>query len=112
MSRYLWLTWSAIIFYVSLNFLLQERTNMDSPSPVGRKTGVASKHLTFRTRASASRAFWSCRTDNAFSRIANEIVRWPRRGFRTIRSLQSPRRSQRTDRMPLQRLADGDDSVW
>ena len=68
--------------------------------------------LTFRTRGSANRAFWSYRTGNAFSGIANEMVRWPRRGFRTIRSLQSPRRSQRTDRMSLQRLADGDDSVW
>jgi hypothetical protein len=34
MARYLWLTWSAIVFHISLNFLLQERTNINSEGPV------------------------------------------------------------------------------
>jgi hypothetical protein len=34
MARYLWLTWSAIVFHISLNFLLQERTNINSGGPV------------------------------------------------------------------------------
>lgn len=30
MCRYLWLTWSIIVFHISVNFLLQERTNVAS----------------------------------------------------------------------------------
>lgn len=34
MSRYLWLTWSIIVFHISVNFLLQERTHVSSTDPV------------------------------------------------------------------------------
>ena len=34
MARYLWFTWSLIVFHLSVNFLLQERTNVASTAPV------------------------------------------------------------------------------